>query len=83
MAERAVEVGRPGEFRDVYHRVYRGHGRALPDALLAGRDERFAVLAASTRAPAHDMYLRWGWAKAGELAGPPYGVALLALPLTT
>jgi GNAT superfamily N-acetyltransferase len=58
-----------------------GHGRELLDLLLAGRPEPSAVLAASTRAPAHTMYLRWGWSKVGELAGPPDGVDLLARPL--
>ncbi|MDX2856820.1 GNAT family N-acetyltransferase, partial [Streptomyces scabiei] len=50
----------------------RGHGRALLEALLTDRTERYAVLAASTRAPAHELYRRWGWTKAGELAGPPH-----------
>ncbi|WP_159059008.1 GNAT family N-acetyltransferase, partial [Streptomyces scabiei] len=59
----------------------RGHGRALLEALLTDRTERYAVLAASTRAPAHELYRRWGWTKAGELAGPPHGVELLARPL--
>lgn len=60
----------------------RGHGRALLDLLLADRTEPFAVLAASNEAPAREMYRRWGWAKVGELMGPPYGVDLLARPLT-
>ncbi|MCZ9342273.1 GNAT family N-acetyltransferase, partial [Streptomyces sp. TRM76130] len=60
----------------------RGHGRVLLEALLAGRTERYAVLAASTRAPARELYRRWGWTKAGDLAGPPHGVELLARPLS-
>ncbi|MCF3180153.1 GNAT family N-acetyltransferase [Streptomyces polychromogenes] len=59
----------------------RGHGRALLERLLAGRTEPHAVLAASNRAPARELYRRWGWTKAGELAGPPHGVDLLTLPL--
>ncbi|WP_330301303.1 GNAT family N-acetyltransferase [Streptomyces sp. NBC_00503] len=59
----------------------RGHGRALLDLLLADRTEPFAVLAASTGAPAHTMYRRWGWTKAGRLTGPPDGVDILARPL--
>ncbi|MFH8409829.1 GNAT family N-acetyltransferase [Streptomyces sp. NPDC018019] len=59
----------------------RGHGRALLELLLADRTERYAVLAASTLAPARELYRRWGWTKAGELTGPPDGVDLLARPL--
>ncbi|MFJ9645938.1 GNAT family N-acetyltransferase [Streptomyces sp. NPDC004244] len=59
----------------------RGHGRELLDLLLADRTEPFAVLAASSRASARDLYRRWGWTKVGELGGPPDGVDLLALPL--
>jgi GNAT superfamily N-acetyltransferase len=59
----------------------RGHGRGLLDALLADRTEPFAVLAASTGAPAHELYRRWGWAKVGALTAPPDGVELLARPL--
>ncbi|MFJ4578762.1 hypothetical protein [Streptomyces echinatus] len=40
------------------------------------------MLAASAEAPAHALYLRWGWVKVGELSGPPHGVDLLALPLS-
>ncbi|MCX5149876.1 GNAT family N-acetyltransferase [Streptomyces sp. NBC_00320] len=60
----------------------RGHGRELLDLLLADRTEPFAVLAASSRASARELYRRWGWTKVGELTGPPHGVDLLALPLT-
>ena len=59
----------------------RGHGRGLLDALLADRTEPFAVLAASTEAPAHELYRRWGWVKVGALATPPDGVEMLARPL--
>lgn len=59
----------------------RGHGRRLLDLLLADRDEPLAVLAASTGAPARELYRRWGWTKVGELTGPPRGVELLAHPL--
>lgn len=58
-----------------------GHGRALLDLLLAERTEPFAVLAASTGAPAHTLYRRWGWSEVGRLTGPPHGVDLLARPL--
>jgi len=58
-----------------------GHGRALLDLLLSDRTEPFAVLAASNEASAREMYRRWGWAKVGELMGPPDGVDLLARPL--
>ncbi|MEU0007627.1 GNAT family N-acetyltransferase [Streptomyces sp. NPDC006314] len=60
----------------------RGHGRELLETLLADRTEPFAVLAASNKAPARELYRRWGWAKVGELTGPPDGVDLLARPLT-
>ncbi len=56
----------------------RGHGRRLLDVLLAGRTERFAVLAASTGAPARELYRRWGWTTVGGLTAPPEGVELLA-----
>ncbi|WP_284574014.1 GNAT family N-acetyltransferase [Streptomyces sp. 2P-4] len=59
----------------------RGHGRLLLDRLLADRSEPYAVLAASGKAPARDMYRRWGWTEAGRLTGPPHGVDLLVLPL--
>jgi ribosomal protein S18 acetylase RimI-like enzyme len=57
----------------------RGHGRALLDRLLGERSERFAVLAASNKAPARELYRRWGWEKVGGLT--PGDVDLLALPL--
>jgi GNAT superfamily N-acetyltransferase len=60
----------------------RGHGRGLLDLLLSDRTERFAVLAASTKAPARELYRRWGWTEAGSLSGPPDGVELLARELT-
>ncbi|MEW2414665.1 GNAT family N-acetyltransferase [Streptomyces sp. NPDC046866] len=60
----------------------RGYGRELLDLLLADRTEPFAVLAASNRASARELYRRWGWTEVGELKGPPHGVDLLALPLT-
>ncbi|KJY25475.1 GNAT family N-acetyltransferase [Streptomyces katrae] len=60
----------------------RGYGRELLERLLAGRTEPHAVLAASNRAPARELYRRWGWAKAGELTGPPHGVDLLTRLLT-
>ncbi|MEU3778935.1 GNAT family N-acetyltransferase, partial [Streptomyces sp. NPDC032472] len=41
----------------------RGYGRELLDLLLADRDEPFAVLAASSRASARELYRRWGWTK--------------------
>ncbi|WP_290060613.1 GNAT family N-acetyltransferase [Amycolatopsis solani] len=39
----------------------RGHGRDLLERLLGERTEPAAVLAASTDAPAHALYHRWGW----------------------
>jgi GNAT superfamily N-acetyltransferase len=59
----------------------RGHGRGLLETLLADRTEPYAVLAASTGAPAHELYRRWGWSNVGALAAPPAGVELLARPL--
>lgn len=60
----------------------RGIGRALLDALLGDRPERYATLAAVLGADAYDMYLRWGWQKAGEFrAEPPFSDALV-LPLS-
>ncbi len=43
-----------------------GLGRTLMDTLLAGRAERYASLCANPAAPAHDIYLRWGWQPAGR-----------------
>ncbi|MCL6296854.1 GNAT family N-acetyltransferase [Streptomyces kronopolitis] len=60
----------------------RGHGRKLLELLLADRTEPYAVLAASNRAPARELYRGWGWVKVGELTGLPDGVDLLARPLT-
>jgi GNAT superfamily N-acetyltransferase len=57
----------------------RGHGRDLLDRLLAARSEPFGVLAASTAAPAHAMYRRWGWQPVGVLT--PGRSELLALSL--
>ncbi|SFW83931.1 GNAT family N-acetyltransferase [Amycolatopsis australiensis] len=57
----------------------RGHGRDLLDRLLHERTEPFAVLAASTAAPAHAMYRRWGWEPVGALT--PGTSELLARPL--
>ncbi|MBO2465378.1 GNAT family N-acetyltransferase [Actinomadura violacea] len=55
-----------------------GLGRRLMDALLAGRQERFATLAAVLDADAYGMYLRWGWTKAAEFrAEPPFSDALV------
>lgn len=57
----------------------RGHGRDLLDRLLEPRPEPYAALAASTAAPAHAMYRRWGWRSVGSLA--PGRSELLVLPL--
>lgn len=56
----------------------RGLGRRLMNALLAGRPERYATLAAVLDADAYDMYLRWGWSKAAEFRNePPFSDALV------
>ncbi|GHG06671.1 MULTISPECIES: GNAT family N-acetyltransferase [Amycolatopsis] len=67
--ELAIRPGRRG----------RGHGRDLLDRLLEPRPEPFALLAASTAAPAHTMYRRWGWQPVGALT--PGRSELLALDL--
>jgi hypothetical protein len=45
-----------------------GVGRALISALLAGRPEPVAVLAADPRAGARAVYARAGWQRCGALA---------------
>ncbi|MFC5748687.1 GNAT family N-acetyltransferase [Actinomadura rugatobispora] len=56
----------------------RGTGRALLDALLAGRPEQYATLAAVIEADAYAWYLRSGWRKIAEFrAEPPYSDALI------
>lgn len=64
----------------VVDRAERGHGigRALLDDLLGDRPERYATLAAVLGAISYDMYLRWGWMKAGEFRiEPPFSDALV------
>jgi GNAT superfamily N-acetyltransferase len=55
-----------------------GIGRALLATLLDGRPERYATLAAVTKADAYGWYLRNGWRKTAEFRlEPPYADALL------
>ncbi|MFC9976175.1 GNAT family N-acetyltransferase [Spirillospora sp. NPDC127200] len=58
-----------------------GAGRHLLGALLEGRAEEYATLAAVVDADAYGLYLRWGWRKVAEFrVEPPYSDALV-LPL--
>lgn len=59
--------------------AHRGHGigRVLAERLLAGRPEEYATLAAAREAPAHDMYLSWGWKPVGRFTTPPYSDAMI------
>jgi GNAT superfamily N-acetyltransferase len=54
-----------------------GVGKRLLGTLLDGRAETFATLAATPGSPAHAMYLRWGWSKAGEFRTPPVMDAMI------
>jgi GNAT superfamily N-acetyltransferase len=54
-----------------------GVGKELLGTLLDGRAEKFATLAATPGSPAHAMYLRWGWSKAGEFCTPPVMDAMI------
>ncbi len=54
-----------------------GIGKKLLQELLADRAETFATLAATPGSPAHAMYSRWGWRKAGVFITPPPMDALL------
>ncbi|WP_131738640.1 GNAT family N-acetyltransferase [Actinomadura roseirufa] len=58
-----------------------GLGRRMLEHLLAGRPERYATLAAVIDADAYDMYLQWGWEKAGEFRAEPPFSDVLVLPL--
>ncbi|WP_067471568.1 GNAT family N-acetyltransferase [Actinomadura hibisca] len=58
-----------------------GIGRRLLSALLKGRAEEYATLAAVIDADAYGLYLRWGWQKVAEFrVEPPHSDALV-LPL--
>lgn len=62
----------------------RGYGRALHDALLAGRPEqRATLLVRPDNLPARPAYERWGWRKLGELKpfddAPVYDAMVLDL----
>jgi GNAT superfamily N-acetyltransferase len=59
----------------------RGIGRALMDALLAGRSETYAVLTAFPDAPAREAYRRWGWTQTGTAHHTPESPILDALAL--
>jgi GNAT superfamily N-acetyltransferase len=54
-----------------------GVGKRLLGTLLGGRAEKFATLAATPGSPAHAMYLRWGWSKAGEFCTAPVMDAMI------
>jgi hypothetical protein len=58
-----------------------GVGRALISALLAGRPEPVAILAADPRAAARAIYHRAGWRRCGAIAMPT-GVIVDVLILT-
>jgi GNAT superfamily N-acetyltransferase len=58
-----------------------GVGRALISALLAGRPEPVAILAADPRAAARAIYRRAGWRRCGAIAMPS-GVIVDVLILT-
>ncbi|MCM6775255.1 GNAT family N-acetyltransferase [Nocardia sp. CDC159] len=59
----------------------RGLGRALLRELLHGRSEPFAALCVNAAAPAHAMYLRWGWRPAGRRVLGDRVIDILHLPL--
>ncbi|MBB4917538.1 GNAT family N-acetyltransferase [Streptosporangium saharense] len=48
-----------------------GIGRKLLDELLTGQEAPYATVLANPAAPAHDMYLRWGWRKVGTVQATP------------
>lgn len=61
----------------------RGLGRALMDAALADRPERYATLLAEADAPARRIYAHWGWQQVGTVQSQPHWDAddALVLPL--
>jgi hypothetical protein len=65
-----------------------GVGRALNDAILAGRQDERATLATGPSADtARAIYERWGWQRVGKVSGKPgayfseYTLYVLPLPL--
>lgn len=76
------EISRASKFAviellvDARHRGS-GIGRELAEQLLAERDEEYATLAARREAPAHGMYLRWGWKPVGRFTTPPYSDVMI------
>lgn len=76
------EISRASKFAviellvDARHRGS-GIGRELAEQLLAERDEEYATLAARREAPAHGMYLRWGWKPVGRFSTPPYSDVMI------
>lgn len=59
-----------------------GIGRALMDALLAGRSEAWATLNANPAAAARDIYLSWGWKQMGMVENRLFpDMDVLVLPL--
>jgi GNAT superfamily N-acetyltransferase len=67
----------------VVHRSFRsmGVGRKLLDELLARRSEDFAILTSVPEAPAHAMYLRWGWSAVGTSTAKPDAPVMDAMVL--
>ncbi|MFC4010532.1 GNAT family N-acetyltransferase [Nonomuraea purpurea] len=60
-----------------------GAGKQLLAELLHGRDEAYATLTARPVAPAHGMYLRWGWRVVGQSqpASDAPAMDIMLLPL--
>ena len=54
-----------------------GIAKKLLQALLDGREEKFATLAATPDSPAQAMYLRWGWITIARFDTPPVMDAML------
>jgi GNAT superfamily N-acetyltransferase len=55
----------------------RGLGKKLLGGLLAERAEPYATLASHPDAPAHDLYVRWGWRIACTSRPPVPGAPLM------
>lgn len=53
-----------------HHRGH-GHGHRLLTQWLAGRTEPYGMLLAHPEAPAHALYLRWGWQIVGTCRPAP------------
>jgi GNAT superfamily N-acetyltransferase len=58
-----------------------GLGRTLLTTLLEDRPEEYATLLSVTEAPAHDLYVRWGWYSVGSVQPRPDAPIMDALVL--